>query len=36
VFQLDHDYFEIVYTPLVRPTAVLLARAMMRHVDTGG
>ena len=27
-FPLEHDYFEIVYTPLVGPTAVLLTRAM--------
>lgn len=32
-FPLDHDYFEIAYTPLVGPTAVLLARAMARHLD---
>jgi hypothetical protein len=35
-FPLDHDYFEIVYTPLVGPTAVLLARAMARHLDAAG
>lgn len=32
-FPLDHDYFEITYTPLVGPTAVLLARAMARHLQ---
>ncbi len=35
-FPLGHDYFEIVYTPLVGPTAVLLARAMARHIDVAG
>lgn len=35
-FPLAHDYFEIVYTPLVGPTAVLLARAMARHLDAAG
>lgn len=35
-FPLEHDYFEIVYTPLVGPTAVLLARAMARHLDAAG
>lgn len=35
-FPLGHDYFEIVYTPLVGPTAVLLARAMVRHIDAAG
>ncbi len=33
LFPLEHDYFEIVYAPLVGPTAVLLARAMGRHLD---
>lgn len=31
-FPLEHDYFEIVYAPLVGPTAILLARAMARHL----
>lgn len=35
-FPLDHDYFEIVYTPLIGPTAVLLARTMLRHLDAAG
>ena len=35
-FPLGHDYFEIVYTPIVGPTAVLLARAMARHIDAAG
>jgi hypothetical protein len=35
-FPLEHDYFEIVYTPVVGPTAVLLARAMARHLDAAG
>ena len=36
VFPLEHVYFEIVYTPLLGPTAVLLARAMARHLDAAG
>jgi hypothetical protein len=32
-FPLENDYFEVVYTPLVGPTAVLLARAIARHHD---
>lgn len=32
-FPLEHVYFEIVYAPLVGPTAVLLARAMARHLE---
>lgn len=32
-FPLAHSYFEIVYAPLLGPTAVLLARAMARHLD---
>ncbi len=35
-FPLDHAYFEIVYAPLVGPTAVLLARAMVRHLEVAG
>lgn len=35
-FPLEHVYFEIVYTPLLGPTAVLLARAMARHLDAAG
>ena len=35
-FPLDHAYFEIVYAPLVGPTAVLLARALARHLDAAG
>lgn len=35
-FPLEHAYFEIVYAPLVGPTAVLLARAMARHLDGAG
>ena len=33
-FPLTHDYFEIVYAPLIGPTAVLLARAMARHLES--
>lgn len=32
-FPLEHVYFEIVYAPLIGPTAVLLARAMARHIE---
>ncbi|MCZ7537846.1 MAG: hypothetical protein M5T61_19250 [Acidimicrobiia bacterium] len=35
-FPLEHAYFEIVYAPLLGPTAVLLARAMARHLDAAG
>ena len=35
-FPLCHDYFEIVYAPLVGPTALFLARAMARHIDAAG
>lgn len=35
-FPLTHAYFEIVYAPLIGPTAVLLARAMARHLDAAG
>jgi len=35
-FPLDHLYLEVVYTPLVGPTAVLLARAMARHIGVAG
>lgn len=35
-FPLDHDYVEIAYTPLVGPSAVLLARAIARHLDAAG
>lgn len=35
-FPLGHEYFEVVYTPLVGPTAVLLARAMARHLELAG
>jgi hypothetical protein len=32
-FSLDHEYFEIAYAPLIGPTAVLVARAMSRHLE---
>lgn len=35
-FPLSHEYFEIVYAPLVGPSSVLLARAMFRHLDSAG
>ncbi|KAA0235922.1 MAG: hypothetical protein EDR02_01840 [Actinobacteria bacterium] len=35
-FPLTHPYFEIVYAPLVGPTAVLLGRAMARHLGIAG
>lgn len=35
-FPLAHEYFEIVYAPLLGPTAVLVARAMVRHLDAAG
>lgn len=30
------DYFEIVYGPLIGPTSVLLARALVRHITEAG
>ncbi|MCZ2110588.1 MAG: hypothetical protein LC118_13650 [Dehalococcoidia bacterium] len=35
-FPLEHEYFEVVYAPLIGPTAVLLARAMARHLQAAG
>ena len=35
-FPLEHPYFEIVYTPLIGPTAMLLARALSRHLHLAG
>ena len=32
-FSLDHEYFEIAYAPLIGPTAILVARAMSRHLE---
>ncbi len=34
---ITDDYFEVVYGPLIGPTSVLLARALVRHTaDAGG
>jgi hypothetical protein len=36
-FPVLHDYFEMVYGPLIGPTSTLLARALNRHLtDAGG
>ena len=35
-FSLDHVYFEVVYGPLVGPTAVVLARALGRALERAG
>jgi hypothetical protein len=35
-FPLEHAYLEVVYAPLIGPTAVLLARAMARHLQAAG
>jgi len=35
-FPVLHDYFEIVYCPLVGATSVYLARALARHVTAAG
>lgn len=36
-FPVLHDYFEVVYGPLIGPASVLLARNLARHVaDAGG
>jgi hypothetical protein len=36
VFRLDHRYIELVYAPLIGPTAVLLARDLERRITTAG
>lgn len=35
-FPLCHEYFEVVYGPLLGPTSVLLARNLVRHIDAAG
>lgn len=35
-FPLSHEYFEVVYGPLIGPTCVLLARNLARHVESAG
>lgn len=35
-FPVLHEYFEVVYGPLVGPASVLLARNLARHVTTAG
>lgn len=35
-FPIEHVYFEIVYAPLIGPTALLVARAMARHLRVAG
>jgi hypothetical protein len=35
-FPVLHEYFEVVYGPLIGPTSVLLARALARHVASAG
>jgi hypothetical protein len=35
-FPVLHDYFEIVYGPLIGPSSFLLARALARHVCAAG
>lgn len=35
-FPLCHEYFEVVYGPLIGPTSVLLARNLARHVIAAG
>lgn len=36
-FPVLHDYFEMVYGPLIGPTSTMLARALNRHLaDAGG
>jgi hypothetical protein len=31
-----HEYFEVVYGPLIGPTSLFLARALARHVASAG
>lgn len=35
-FPVLHDYFELVYGPLIGPTPTFLARAFARHLDVAG
>lgn len=35
-FPVLHDYFEVVYSSLLGPTSVLLARSLARHVAMAG
>jgi len=35
-FPVLHEYFEVVYGPLIGPASVLLARNLARHVATAG
>lgn len=35
-FPLYHEYFEVVYGPLLGPTSVLLARNLARHIAAAG
>jgi len=35
-FPVLHDYFEVVYCPLIGPSSMFLARALARHVENAG
>ncbi len=35
-FPVLHDYFEMVYGPMIGPTSLVLARSLARHVHTAG
>jgi hypothetical protein len=35
-FPVLHEYFEVVYGPLIGPTSVFLARTLARHVASAG
>lgn len=35
-FPVLHDYFEVVYCPLIGPSSMFLARALARHVEIAG
>jgi hypothetical protein len=35
-FPVLHEYFEIVYGPLIGPTSLFLARTLNRHLDAAG
>ena len=36
-FLVLHDYFEVIYGPMIGPTSTLLARTLARHItDAGG
>jgi hypothetical protein len=35
-FPVLHEYFEVVYGPLIGPTSLFLARTLNRHIEAAG